>query len=60
MLIALKTAVRSEIALIFGAATTILFYVFSDALLAGFAPNLKTVGLFLWPRIRPAAATVSA
>ena len=48
MLIALKTAVRSEIALIFGAATTILFYVFSDALLAGFAPNLKTVGLFLW------------
>jgi len=48
MLIALKTAARSESALIFGVATTILFYVFSDALLAGFAPNLKTIGLFLW------------
>jgi Ca2+:H+ antiporter len=45
---ALKTAVRSEVALIFGAVTTVLFYVFSDTLLAGFAADLNTIVLFLW------------
>jgi Ca2+:H+ antiporter len=39
---------RSESALLFGAVTTILFYIFSDALLAGLAPDPKTIVLFLW------------
>jgi Ca2+:H+ antiporter len=41
----LKTIWRSEVALLFGAATTVLFYVF---LAGGFAPDLKTIALFLW------------
>jgi Ca2+:H+ antiporter len=45
---ALKTVVRSESALLFGAATTILFYLFSDTLLVGLAPDPKTIALFLW------------
>ncbi len=45
---ALRWVVRSESALLFGAVTTILFYIFSDALLAGFAPDPKTIVLFLW------------
>jgi Ca2+:H+ antiporter len=44
----LKRGVRSEGALITGAATTVLFYTFSAALLGEFAPDLKTVALFLW------------
>ena len=39
---------RSESALLFGAVTTLLFYVFSDTLLVGFAPDPKTMVLFLW------------
>jgi Ca2+:H+ antiporter len=45
---ALKSVLRSEGALIFGTVTTVLFYVFSDALLSGFAPDLMTIALFLW------------
>jgi Ca2+:H+ antiporter len=45
---ALRWVVRSERALLFGAVTTILFYLFSDTLLAGFAPDPKTIVLFLW------------
>ena len=45
---ALKRVARSESVLIFGAATTILFYLFSDPLLVGLAPDPKTIVLFLW------------
>ena len=45
---ALRTVVRSESALLFGAVTTILFYLFSDTLLVGLAPDPKTIALFLW------------
>ncbi|MEA3274186.1 MAG: calcium:proton antiporter [Pseudomonadota bacterium] len=37
-----------ESAFLFGTFTTVLFYLFSDVLLAGLAPDLKTVALFLW------------
>lgn len=47
-LYALKKIMRSESALIFGAVTTLLFYIFSDTLLVGFAPDPKTIVLFLW------------
>jgi len=47
-LIALKMAIWSEGAVIFGAVTTFLFYSFSEPLLAELAPNLKTITLFLW------------
>ncbi|MGB7934559.1 MAG: calcium:proton antiporter [Gammaproteobacteria bacterium] len=45
---ALKRVVRSESALMLGAVTTILFYIFSDTLLVGFAPDARTIVLFLW------------
>jgi Ca2+:H+ antiporter len=44
----LKRVVWSEGAVIFGAVTTVVFYIFSGALLAGFAPDVKTIALFLW------------
>jgi Ca2+:H+ antiporter len=42
------TAVRSVVALGFGAITTALFYLFADALVSGLAPDLRTILLFLW------------
>ena len=39
---------RAEGALLFGALTSVAFYVFADALIADLAPDLKTVALFLW------------
>ena len=44
----LKSFARSEGALFFGALTTVLFYVFADALTADLALDVRTVGLFLW------------
>jgi Ca2+:H+ antiporter len=44
----LKSFARSEGALFFGALTTVLFYVFADALTADLAVDVRTVGLFLW------------
>jgi Ca2+:H+ antiporter len=44
----LKRVLSLEGAVIIGAVTTVLFYVFPDTLLAGFAPDVKTVALFLW------------
>lgn len=40
--------VRDEGALLFGALTTALFYVFAEALVADLAPDLRTIALFLW------------
>jgi Ca2+:H+ antiporter len=39
---------RVEGALLFGALTTALFYVFAEALVAALAPDLRTIALFLW------------
>jgi Ca2+:H+ antiporter len=44
----IKTFFRAEGALLFGALTTVLFYVFADALAGGLAPDLKTIALFGW------------
>jgi Ca2+:H+ antiporter len=44
----IRTVVRSEGAFEFGAITTALFYLFSDALVANLTPDLRTVALFLW------------
>jgi Ca2+:H+ antiporter len=44
----LKIFAISEGALWFGALTTALFYGFSDALIADFAVDLKTIVLFVW------------
>jgi len=45
---AVTTFVRSEAALMAGAATTALFYGLSVTLLSGFAADAKTIVLFLW------------
>ena len=47
-LAAVKRVARSESALLFGALTTLLFYIFSDTLLVGLGPDPKTIVLFLW------------
>ena len=44
----IKTVLWSEAAAVFGAITTVLFYVFSDALLSNLLPNLWSIVLFLW------------
>ena len=44
----IKTFVLAEGAFLFGVVTTVLFYRFSDVVLADLLPNLKTVMLFLW------------
>jgi len=44
----IKTVLRSEAPAVFGATTTVLFYVFSDALLSNLRPNPWTIVLFLW------------
>jgi Ca2+:H+ antiporter len=41
-------AARSEGALLFGAATTAVFYAFGDALVGGLGADLKTAALFVW------------
>jgi Ca2+:H+ antiporter len=44
----IRTFLRSEGALMFGAVTTLLFYMFSDALTSELAPDLKTIAVFVW------------
>lgn len=44
----IKTVLRQEVALLFGAITTALFYLFSEVFFAALAPDLKTVALFFW------------
>jgi Ca2+:H+ antiporter len=44
----IKAVLWSEAAAVFGAITTALFYVFSDALLSNLLPNLWSIVLFLW------------
>jgi Ca2+:H+ antiporter len=43
-----KTVLRSEAAVVFGAITTALFYAFSDALLSDLVPDLWSIALFVW------------
>ena len=44
----IKAVLQSEAPAVFGAATVLLFYVFSDALLSDLRPNLWSIVLFLW------------
>ena len=59
LLAAIQRELRSEVALIFGALTTLLFYTFPAVLLAGFAPDRKTIVLFLNILLGSALATIS-
>ncbi len=44
----IQRLMRTEGALLLGTLTTVLFYVFSDALLAGLALDPTTIALFIW------------
>lgn len=44
----IRAFARSEGALMFGALTTALFYIFPDALTTDLAVNARTIALFLW------------
>ena len=43
-----RMVIWAETGLIFGVTTTVLFYVFSDVLLADLAPDPRTIALFCW------------
>src|SRR5262245_4355672 len=44
----IRAALRSEMAVVFGAITTALFYAFSDALLSDLLPDVWSIVLFIW------------
>jgi Ca2+:H+ antiporter len=44
----IRASLRAEVALLFGALTTALFYTFSDALTPDLAPDPRTLALFIW------------
>ncbi len=44
----LKTVLRAEAAVVLGATTTALFYVFADVLLSDLLPDVWSVVLFIW------------